>query len=192
MGFLWDWSKIIIVAMTILGLTLNGYIGPVAAALLMILYVMFRGAVRGSGGITKVALWVFEISFIVLLLLNVLAKGGGVFNLIPLVIELYSAAAAWLLELILEGHIGIYHGVFFILAIFVLERIGRYIGNIGVHLAMRRTFLIGVPIAVIIVFVSLYGGGAVPALLGQLLPLLMLLFGFYIIFIGFASSRRKH
>jgi len=192
MGFFWDWSKIMIVTITILGLAIKEYINPVIAALLMVLYVIFRGAVRGSTGITKSTFWVFEVSFILLLFANILTKGGNAVTLFPLIIDLYSVALAWVIKLIIDGYISMYHGIIFIVAIIVLGNIGRYIGNFGVHMAARKTFIIGTPIAVLIVFTNLYGAGNALALLAQLLPLFILLFGFYIMFLGVSSSRRYH
>ncbi len=191
MGFLWDWSKITVVIITVLGLVLNGYLSPVSASIIIALYVMFRGAVRGSKGITKTIFWVFEISFILLLGVNVLATGGGAANLIPLIIDVFSTAVAWIVKMVLAGDITIYHGIFSIIAIIILKNIGINIGSIGVHRAARNTFLIGVPIAMLIVFINLYGGGNALALIGQLLPLLILLAGLYIMMFGWSSSQRK-
>jgi len=191
MGYLWGWSKIMIVIITILGLVLEGYLNPIFAAFLMVLYVMFRGAVRGSSGITERIFWIFEISFILLLGVNVLVKDGGVVSLIPSVIGLYSNALAWIVDMALEGHASIYHGIFFILAIIFFENIGKNIGNISVYKVTRKTLLIGVPIVMFILFVISYGEGNVLTILLQLLPLLVLLFGFYIMSFGWSSSQRK-
>jgi hypothetical protein len=160
----------------------------------MVLYVMFRGAVRGSRGITKAIFWVFEIAFVLLLFINVLAEGGGAVNLILKIIGLFGEAVAWIIELVLEGRINIYHGIVFIVAVIIFKNIGKWIANIAVYKAARTTFLIFVPIAMIVVFIILYGEGNISAVLGHLLPLLILLLGLYVGLFGLfggPSSRRK-
>lgn len=190
-GILWDWSKIIGVTIITVGLARNGYIDSIFAAVLMALYVMIRGAVRGSDGITKTIFWFLEISFILVLCANVLAKGGGIVSLVLLTITLFGETVGWIARLVMEGGINIYYGLFFIVAVLILKNIGIYIGNIKVHLAARTTFLIGLPVAALVVFASLHGGGNVWGLLGQLAPLFLLLVGFYIMAFGWSSSRRK-
>ncbi|MCL0105877.1 hypothetical protein M1N60_01140 [Thermodesulfovibrionales bacterium] len=190
-GILWDWSKITCITIMAMGLAVKGYLTLVSTAMLIALYVMLRGIVRGSGGITKTLFWFFEISFILLLCVSILAKGGGEKDLIPLIIGLSSETVGWVVRLVIEGDIGIYHGLFFIVAVIILRSIGIHIGNTKVHLAARTAFLIGVPIAMFIMFAGLYGEGNILGLLSQFVVLLLVLVGFYIMAFGWSSSRQK-
>ncbi len=191
MGFIWDWLKITVTLLTVLGLVLEEYIDVVFASVILVLYVIFRGAVRGSNGITKAVFWVFEIIFIFSLCVNVLLKGGGIVTLIPLIIEVFGTAVAWIVEMVLVGDITLSHGFLFVVAIIFLENIGIKMGNIRVHRAALRTFLIGVPIAMFIVFSNRYGGANALVLAAQILPILISLGGLYIMMFGWSSSRRK-
>lgn len=181
MGFVWDWSKIVGVSVLVLGLAARGYLSPPTAAAIMVLYVMIRGAVRGSGCVTKPLWWTIELSFLAILCIAVAAGHGGLIRIIPIVIDALSGALSLLAKMLLEGDIRLAHAIVFVVLIIVIENLGARLGNPSLSNTSRRTFFVGIAIASVIIFIGTYGSeGEAASLTASLLTLLLVLGAVYL------------
>lgn len=190
MGYVYDLSKILGVMVLLLGLAVEGYLSPPLAAILMAVYVIWRGIVRGSGGVKKFVLWGTEVCFLLTVCAAISRQGVGVLRLIYVMLGAFGAALTFLGRQLLSGNLGLIHVVLFGAGLLFLMNLGGRLGNGRLTVTSWRTVYIGVPIAALVIFIGTHGqSGEARALAGLILSVFMVLGALYIMARGLFSRK---
>jgi hypothetical protein len=102
---------------------------------------------------------------------------------------LVASIVVWLLPLAASGYLSIEHTAFAILALVICIALGRALGSSLIRLAFR----VLLPLASLAVFVVFHGSGdltEISHILAAMLPLLIVLAGFYVMFGGLTRRGR--
>lgn len=183
---LWDFLRIISAAILIVGLTIEGYLPEFLATSLLVIFVLFEVLKRVLGGVTGYIYYLFHTFFILVISVTVAIRGGGLQNVVPILLKVFETGLDWIVGLILKGYIDPRIGAGLVVVLFILYLLRKSFG-----ITIMKTFWIALPIFALLVFASIQAGESLPEMgktLSYFIGLLVALGGFYLMFYGF---RRK-
>lgn len=185
---LWSFLRIIFTSILIVGLMVEGYLPEFVGTPLLVIFVLFEVLKRVLGGVTGCIYYLFLMFFISILSVTVVLRGGGLENVVPILLKAFETGLEWIVGLILKGYIDPRVGAGLVGVLFILYLL-RY--KLGIPNTIRRTFWIALPIFALLAFTIIQAGGSLPEMgkiLSYLTGLFVALGGLYLMFYGF---RRK-
>jgi hypothetical protein len=180
---LWGFLRIISAVISIVGLTIEGYLPEFVTIPLLVIFVLFEALKRALGGVTGCIYYIFLTFIILILAVTVTIRGGGLQNVLPIILNAFETGLEWIVGLILKGYIGPRIGVGLLVVLFILYLLRKRFG-----ITIMRTFLIALPIFTLLAFASIHAGGRLPEVgktLAYFIGLFVLLGGLYLMFYGF-------